>query len=160
MTLRVRHVDGPRVPVTVVAGFVSDEVVRHLGRTLRDGSAFDAADVLVLDLSQVADLSTESLELLDQASHVWDHDRRWLAVSGVASARSADALAGHRYLSPRGAVAAAQRFFRIAAGYTSRRDHLRAIAGAGVGVAEGVVLAALSTAARVAGRLSGLAGRH
>lgn len=149
MTLRVRHVDGHRIPVTVVEGVESDEAVRCLGRNLRDGSAFDSAEALVIDLSQVPDVSTAALEILDEASHVWEHDRRWLAVSGIGTTLAVDTLYGHRYLSPRRGTDAAQRFFRIVAGYTSRRDHFVSVATAGVSIVEGVVVATVSTVARI-----------
>jgi hypothetical protein len=149
MSVEVRHLSRVRVPVTLIEGIDHDAVARHLGRSLRDGSAFDSTDALVVDLSHVRQLSTETVRTLDEASHAWERRRRWFAVAG-ATYLPDDMLAGHRYFTSGSAVAAAQHFFRLVAGQSGLRDRVAAVSAAAVGVAGCATEAALSTAFRLA----------
>ncbi len=149
MPVQVRQVAGTRVPVTVIEGLDHDCAVRHLGHDLSAGSAFDSSAALVIDLSDVPDISVETMAALDDAARAWRRDRRWLAVAGLPTARGAGVLAGQRFLSVPAAVAGAQRFFRLVAGYASPRDRAAAVLGASLGVAEAAASATVSVASWV-----------
>jgi hypothetical protein len=159
VSVEVRHLSGVRVPVTVIQGVDHDAAARHLGRSLRDGSAFDSTEALVVDLSHVPDLTVETVRTLDEASRSWERRRRWLAVSGVATYLPGDMLTGHRYITSGGAVAAAQRFFRLVAGHAGAKDRLAAVGGAVLGVIEGVGEATLATVSRLVASPSRVAAR-
>jgi hypothetical protein len=149
VTVSIRHVPGTRVPVTVVEGIDHDAAALHLARDLGTGSAFATADAVVVDLAAIRDISEPTLLELDGAARTWRREHRWLAVTGLPTARAVALLDGQRYLSVSAAVAGAQRFYRLVAGPGSRRDRVVALAGAALGFAEAVTVAGVTTAARI-----------